>query len=261
MDCSLGQVVDLSASGVRVLSRKKLAGQQTIVFNGLDRQPLRLRAQVLWHRRHAPGEHIHGLRFERMSHTQRELLEQLVLALTNGAQTPAKPKAGGFGVLGASMLIAAGVMLAVAMVWSGFNQAIFTHLPGVYHALNSIPELGALLAIAAGGCGLLGITQRSIPQTQQADTQRRHRAQIELDQVRQSQNILNGILESSLGGVCVLGTLRDDAGTCTGFSIQLINPSGEQLIGKGEKELVGKTLEAALPELIDHELYLSLIHI
>lgn len=261
MDCSLGQVVDLSATGVRLLSRKKLAGEQTIVFEGLDRQPLRLRARVLWHRQHTATEHVHGLSFERLTQTQREELEHLFAALTSGTKKPKAVQYAGFGLLGISMLMAAGVMLGLGMLWVGFNQALFAEWPGLYHAFNSVPEFGALLVIAAGGCGLLGIAQRSTPQTNQHETKRRHHAQIELDAVRQSETILNGILESSLGGVCVLDTLRDDAGDCTGFQIQLINPAGEQLIGKPEKELVGQTIEAALPQLVTHELYRDLLGI
>lgn len=261
MDCNLGQVVDLSASGLRLLSRKRLTGEQTIVLKGLDKTTLRLRARVLWHRQHAGMEHIHGLHFERLTSDERAQLDELVLALSAGTRTPKKAGFAGFGTLGLAMVVAAGVMLGAAVLWGLFNQSIQANFPGLFGALNTVPELGALLAIAAGGCGLLGIAQRSGSEQTRVDTQRRHRAEIELDEVRQSQNILNGILESSLGGVCVLDTIRDEANQCTGLQIQLINPAGEQLIGKVEKELVGKLLEEALPQLTNHELYRDLLSV
>lgn len=259
LDCSLGQVVDLSPTGVRVLSRKKLSGEQTIVFNRPDGRPLRLRARVLWHRRHAAKEYVHGLRFEWVNHQEAEQLEQLLQALGSGIRLRGQLKAWGFGLLGFSMLIAAGVLVFTAVCWHCLKDLIFTQLPSVYHLLKSVPELGVLLAIVAGGCCLLGIAQRRITKASSIDNTNRDCAQIELDQVRQSQNILNGILESSLGGVCVLVTLRDDEGNCTGFQIQLINPAGEQIIGKTEKELVGKSFVDALPGLINHEIYRDLI--
>lgn len=258
MGCNLGQVVDLSASGLRLFTRKHLTGEQVVVFKGVDQQPLRLRAQVLWHRQHSKLEHVYGLRFERLTSDQRENLESLLVALANGATSPTPRSAIGLRTIGGWTGASALVLLACAIVWTSLNQSILALTPGLYDLLNSIPELGALLVIAAGGCGLLGISQRSASQPSQADTQGRHRAQAELDEVRRSQGTLNGILESSLGGVCVLETIRDEADAFQGFQIQLINPSGEQIIGKPEKELVGQTIETVLPKLISHELYRDL---
>ncbi|MFK7789373.1 MAG: PilZ domain-containing protein, partial [Phycisphaeraceae bacterium] len=255
MNCNLGQVVDLSASGIRVLSKKPLTGEQTVTLKGMGDSKLSLRARVLWHRQHAASEHIHGLSFESLTAQQHEELEALILALTEGSKSPTVAEFAGFGKLGMAMLVSAGVLFLAAVSWGVFNPSIQVSLPKLYDALNAVPELGALLVIAAGGCGLLGIAQRSASENSRTDTQRRHRAQIELDYARQSQNTLNSILESSLGGVCVLDTQRDEAGQCTGFQIQLVNPAGEQLIGKPEKELVGQTIEQALPELISHQLY------
>lgn len=259
MDCSLGQVVDLSGGGIRVLSRKRLAGEQAVVFKGLDDQTLSLRAEVIWHRQHSGSEHVHGLRFKQLTSAQRSGLESLVLALADGSSDASRQTNVAFEFFGGAMGVVACLLLALALLWRSFGQTLQTELPLVYDILSSVPELGALMLIAAGGCGLLGITHRSSPGNSRADIQRRHRVQRELDAVRRSQNILNGILESSLGGVCVLDILRKPDGACKGFQIQLINPAGEQLIGSTEKQLVGKTLDAALPGLIEHELYQDLL--
>lgn len=258
MSCNLGQIVDLSASGLRLFTRKRLTGEQVVVLKGVDQQPLRLRAQVLWHRQHSKLNHVYGLRFERLTNDQRESLEHLVLSLANGSTSPTRYAAAGLGAVGGWMGASALGLLACALVWTTFNQSILNLTPGLYDLLNSIPELGALLVIAAGGCGLLGITQRSTAAPSQVDTLRRHRAQAELDAVRRSQGTLNGILESSLGGVCVLETNRDEAGRFQSFQIQLINPAGEQIIGKTEKELVGQSVETVLPTLVSHDLYRDL---
>lgn len=258
MHANLGQVVDLSASGVRLLSRKKLTGTQTLVLKSVDGSVLQLRARVLWHRQHSTTEHVYGLQFEQLTPGQRDNLEKLVLAMTQGAAPPSRHARSGPRSFGGWMGVAALMLLACALLWTGLNQALQAQLPAAFDLLNSIPELGALLVIAAGGCGLLAIAQQSMPKTIAADTRKRHHAQNELDEVRRSQNILNGILESSLGGVCVLQALREDEKTCQGFTIQLINPAGEELIGKQEKELVGQALDTALPKITEHKLYQDL---
>ena len=56
MNCSLGQVVDLSATGLRVLSKKKLDGEQTVTIQDLNNETISVRGRVLWHRRHGVGE-------------------------------------------------------------------------------------------------------------------------------------------------------------------------------------------------------------
>lgn len=259
MICNLGQVVDLSASGIRLQTKEPLVGEQTIVFKGLGGRTLRIRASVRWHREHAALEHVHGLRFERLTAQQNEELEALVAALSGGTKTVEEPPLAGFGKLGVAMLVLAGVMFVAAVCWSLFSPAVQAQFPGFYNLIGRVPELGALLTIAAGGCGLLGIAQRTVSEQNRVETQRRHRAQIELDEARQSQNTLNSILESSLGGVCVLDTKRDEAGKCIGFQVQLINPAGEQLIDKSESELVGKMLDEALPLLLEHEIYHDLL--
>jgi len=272
MTCSLGQVVDLSTTGLRLLARKQLFGDQVVVFTGVDQKPIRLRARVLWHRRHAVGEHVHGLRFHRVTFNQREQLEALVDIVTAGSAPPTPTAVNRFGLAGLTMLGAAFVMVLAALAWTYLNASIELAAPSVHEVLHSIPELSALLAIAAGGCGLLGLTQKLMPiygdPTQLGSVKRSDRRsgkhappQDELDRVRRSHSVLNCILESSLGGVCVLETIRNDSNEIDGFQIQLINPAGEALVGKNEKELVGKSLRETLPGLVGHEIYQDLLTI
>jgi diguanylate cyclase (GGDEF)-like protein len=258
MHTNLGQVVDLSASGMRMLSRKKLEGEQIVVFEGADGQTMRLRAVVLWHRQHTATENIHGLRFEKLTKQDRQGLENLILAMAHGDLSHDTQASKGLKVVGGVMGATTIILTALALLWTNSGSSIQYYAPGLYDLLNAVPELGALLIIAAGGCGLIAIAQRTALHHGASDAQRRQRAQTELDQVRRSQNILNGILESSLGGVCVLQAIEDRDTQNTRFQIQLINPAGEQLVGKAGKELVGKTIEEALPSLISHELYQDL---
>lgn len=259
MHTNLGQVVDLSASGMRMLSKKRLSGEQDIILKGVDDQVLNLRATVMWHRQHTANEHVYGLHFEHLNNEDRDGLERLVLALAQGNIANNKQVEKGLSILGGGMGAVAIALMALALFWTNSAGTIQNHAPGFYDLLSNIPELGALMVIAAGGFGLLSIVQRSSLSHGSSDVKRRQRAQAELDEVRRSQNILNGILESSLGGVCVLQT--NQASDKVQFQIQLINPAGEQLLGKSEKELVGKSVDEALPGLIGHELYQDLLSI
>ncbi|MFN3167999.1 MAG: EAL domain-containing protein [Phycisphaeraceae bacterium] len=270
MAASHGQVVDLSDQGMRLLSRRRLRGTLTIRLTGAYKQELKLRARVVWHRRLRAGEHVHGLRFEALTFDQRKQLNELIGMVGAGI---AAPRADSLSVYGIGGLFAIQVGLLFAMgwvIWSRQNAWVEQTLPDLYRSLSAIPEFGALLLIAAGGCVLLGLLQRytrgPIKRAKMAERaayyaqpeQGARAHQAELDSMRRSQSVLNCILESSLGGVCVLEAVRDEAGTIDGFQVQLINPAGEALVGQSEQQLVGKTLEQALPGLVGHELYADL---
>lgn len=256
MDCNLGQVVDLSAGGIRLLSRKKLVGEETVVIQTL-RGPMRLHAHVQWDRRLETGEHVFGLRFHRLTHEQRQELELLIEAMVNGVAAP-KHWVSDSRFTGLSMACVGAVLLLLAIAWGLLQGQLSEMTPGLHQFLSEIPELGPLLVIAAGGCALLGIAQRFNNQQIIANDVHRHNAQGELDRVRRSQNMLNCILESSLGGVCVLQSVRDVDNTCSGFQIQLINPAGEELLRKQERSLVGRKIEESLPCLTNHDIYRDL---
>jgi len=274
MDCSLGHVVDLSGTGMRVLARRRLAGSKTLTITGPDGKLLKLRARVVWHRRHAAGEHIHGLQFERVTLEQRDRLHALLELIAKGRAVPAAVSLRQYGLSGAVMACFAFVMLGGWFAWTWQQSAIQSKLPELYETLSRIPELGAILLISGCGCALLGLTQRLFTKNTNAASQEVEPVFFpqastngiipglsEIERMKRSQSVLNCILESSLGGVCVLETVRDENREIKDFQIQLINPSGEQLIGIPEHQLVGKTLTESLPGLMQHEIYKDLIEI
>ncbi len=273
MACNLGAVVDLSIDGLRLLARRQLTGIQRVELTGAYRQSLKVNARVMWHRRLSSGEHVHGLRFERTTFDQREQLNELIALLNAGLPAPKPAAISKYGIGGFIMAMTGFLLTAGWYVWSRHNDFIENLSPPVHHALASIPDLDALLIITAGGCGLLGLVQRFTPNTSKREQLAKELSlytsplrstltpQAQLDAMRRSQGVLNCILESSLGGVCVLETVRSELGEIDGFQIQLINPAGEKLIGKTEGQLVGQMLEQVLPGLIDHALYHDLISI
>lgn len=273
MSCSHGQVVDLSADGIRLLTRRRLKGVQTITLTGAYKQELQIRAHVVWHRRLRAGEHVHGLRFEGLTYAQREQLYELIGMVSAGMPAPKADAMSIYG-MGGLIMICVGMMLCVGWtVWNRHPALIQNHLPDLYQALSSIPEFDAVLLISAWGCVLIGLIQRYLKKPYDHERMAKYKSlytqslpttptpQAQLDSMRRSQNILNCILESSLGGVCVIEALRTDEGDIDGLQIQLINPAGELLIGRTESQLVGQTVEQVLPELVDHELYHDLLKI
>jgi signal transduction histidine kinase len=54
--------------------------------------------------------------------------------------------------------------------------------------------------------------------------------------------MLNGVLESAVSGIAVLKAIRDPHGRITDFTIQLVNPAGERILGKSRQQLQGTTL-------------------
>ena len=66
-----------------------------------------------------------------------------------------------------------------------------------------------------------------------------------------SRERLNTILNSSLDGVIVYESIRDQAGKLTDFRFQMINPATERLMGKPAEEIVGHTLLEKFPNAKD----------
>ena len=62
LKCDLGRVLDVSAGGVRLLSRHKLTGRAEITLFDED-GGVRIEAEVRWSRRHGLVKHETGLQF------------------------------------------------------------------------------------------------------------------------------------------------------------------------------------------------------
>jgi hypothetical protein len=97
ISCSLGAVLDISASGMRVRSGTKppLSGQQlTLTLETLDACVL-ISATVVWSRRSGIFRHDVGLEFGELSKDVRSLLNQLARAAAyNESLVPRQERAG-----------------------------------------------------------------------------------------------------------------------------------------------------------------------
>ncbi len=97
----------------------------------------------------------------------------------------------------------------------------------------------------------------------QLTLQRQHRRlQQEIEQrehiqasLKQSQELLTGVLNSSLDGIMAYRAVRDDEGAITDFEWLIVNPIAAHLTGKSPEDLIGSRLLEAYPSLAKAELF------
>jgi diguanylate cyclase (GGDEF)-like protein len=278
LSCNLGQVLDLSSGGLRVLSPRPRQGSQTVVFQTPRMGKITLDARVAWRRQMGPKQHLLGLAFENVSPSIRPVLQSLVKEVARGESQ---------GRSGSGSHRRRWIGLAVSLLGVGLvalsrglesPAAWPAEAFGLYHEtfLRLAPTLRWGALIAGGLLVLTGLSEmslrhgepvRSSKPPKNASADRRGKASAGshttapgsqvVAQMRESQRLLNGILESSLGGVAVLKSVRENGvmSAVVDFEVQLINRAAEDLIGRSERQLVGKRLRQSLPCLSNHAIF------
>ena len=273
--CNLGQVLDVSQGGFRILSPRNRQGGQTVVIDSTRLGRITLPGRVTWRRQLGAKEHVLGVALGDVSAQNRAKFVQLLDEVKRGlSQQPTSPvvryrRPLGVGIaLSGVLLVAIGRVLEQPEAWLGPWLAtqplrLLDVAPGlrwVVLAAGSLLVLTGLSEMRRRG----GNDDTSTATTEHLSRPRRAtRSSSAPDRspapqaLRESQALLNGILESSLGGVAVLKSLRPggSATSVADFEIQLINRAAEDLLGKSEVLLVGKPLSEALPCLRSHAIF------
>jgi len=79
--CSLGKVLDLSASGMRVLTKEKLPTHEAITFSiGASEETIPVCGRVVWTKRAGFFKREAGIRFERLPEATIAALKHLARA-------------------------------------------------------------------------------------------------------------------------------------------------------------------------------------
>lgn len=267
--------MDLSVGGLRLLSKRKHQGSQTVVLNTPRLGKLTLNGRVAWRRELGFREHVLGVTFENVAAEDREKLEALVKEIARGqSQARAGLVGGKYGWVGVFAAFVGVALVGIGRAMEQPDAWASRWLPQHLELIQTLAPILSWVGLIAGGLLVLtGLSEmvrrpgnRSATATHQTrgpahKTRRRSDAtaasQSTLDQMHKSQRILNCILESSLGGVGVLRAIRDDGahGSITDFEIQLVNRAAEDLLGKNEVMLVGKRLSQALPCLMKHTMF------
>ncbi len=277
--CDLGEVVDLSRSGARVLCRQEISGSIPLTVFSVNHGEIKIRGRVQWRRALGHREFMVGVAFEQVPADMRPVLDQLVREVAGGV-SQASPGAGRsagsrtgvlLGLAGLGVL-AVGAALLTYPTWGP------RFLPQAEEWYQLAPPLTAWACFLVGGLlAATGLTEIVSPMTS-ADQQRpspgaakaprggaapnpgvpAHRAGEEADPPRyqmSTEHLLNCILESSLGGVSVLKAVRHDNRRVVDFEVQLINRAAENLLGKSEVMLTGQLLSKVFPCLMGHAIF------
>ncbi|MEM1110205.1 MAG: EAL domain-containing protein [Planctomycetota bacterium] len=274
--CNLGQVVDISVGGMRVLSKRSAQGSQTLVLTTPGQGKLTLNGWVAWRRELGPREHVLGITFKEVSMVDGERLGALIKDVKAGYSQAVGRSIGGahwwLGVVTAFFgvgLVAAGSLLQTPDRWAPrwlpeHVETITTLAPalswigliaGGLLVLTGLSEMTRKPAPVSASSGVSSKNNRSAPARRPQPQQSRAR---DVKQLHQSHYLLNCILESSLGGVGVLKAVRDGQ-EITDFEIQLVNRAAEDLLGKNEVMLVGKKVSRALPCLMKHAIFEEMV--
>ncbi|MBB6428721.1 EAL domain-containing protein [Algisphaera agarilytica] len=267
--CNLGQVVDLSQGGMRLLSKRERHGHQTVTLDTSEGQ-LMLQARVAWRRKLASREYVLGMTFEELPVQDRDRLEALVREIKAGRSQSTSGEVGGshwwMGV--ATAFVGVG-LVALGRAFQNPDAWAFRWFPEHAESLNSYAPFIEWGAFIIGGLLVLtglsemrrrpskasAITRPSTPRSRRTDQDRPVR---DMKQLHQSHYLLNCILESALGGVGVLKAVRDQ-GEIVDFEIQLVNRAAENILGKVEPMLVGKRLSKALPCVVNHSMFQEMV--
>ena len=277
--CDLGEVVDLSRSGARVLCRQEFDGSIPLTLHAVNHGALAIHGRVQWRRPLGNREHMMGLAFEQVSAEMRPKLDQLVEEVSRGVCQDAGSAYGYTRAVErqAGMLLTLGGLLVLTV-----GGALLTYpswgpqlLPAFESWYRMAPPLTAWACFLVGGLlAVTGLTEMVSPggsdepgssmgntmagaPANSASPPPAAFSRIASDPARQmsTEHLLNCILESSLGGVSVLKALRSEDRRVVDFEVQLINRAAEDLLGKSEVMVTGHTLSAVFPCLMNHAIF------
>ncbi len=250
--CDLGSVIDLSQSGIRIISDQLRRGVITLTLTASGGKPLVLRATVEWHRALGPCEYVMGLRFCKPYPEVAKLIAK-ARRLDPSVAAPEESHHSG-----AKALKYLGLCLLLTLV-PGLLAMLFMNTL----ALNNQPvvddvwskwEMPALFT--AGGLVLAACLMMFIVVRRAL---RKRRTRQDFMALRRSTVVLNTILDSSLGGVMVLQPIRPSPTVITDFEIKLINRSAEDFLNRRAGDVLGQYISKALPGLLDDRLKKRLV--
>jgi len=227
--CSLGQILDISAGGMRVVGESSLKGELRVVFAHPDRGRLAITAKVVWCKRVRRGCYAAGLQFVNVSdEDRRELLRSRLVAFAQDdppepiVSAPALP----LQTLTLMALAACGFLLLLA-AWKIDPSK---DLPQNLMAVESWPVVVAV----CGLCALIVLARIDRTGGPKAVTMTD-----EIARLRESQSVLRSLVRSSIDGVVFVRSTDLREGADPRFEFQLVNPAAEAFLGVGAEGLIG----------------------
>ncbi len=283
LTCDLGEVVDLSRSGARVLSRQEIDGAVPVTLHAAHHGEVSIHGRVQWRRPLGNREFMVGLAFEQVDASMRPALDQLVDEVSKGvsqAGTSSKQASsgGGGGWLGLFLVMAGLGVLGIGAALLTYPSWGPQYLPDFEQWYEMAPPLASWGCFLVGGLlAVTGVGELLSPSGPSRDYAHEHagaggaplaplaaasampdpsgRVGSTASHQMSTEHLLNCILESSLGGVSVLKAVRHDDRRVVDFEVQLINRAAENLLGKSEVMVTGHLLSKVFPCLVNHAIF------
>jgi signal transduction histidine kinase len=127
--------------------------------------------------------------------------------------------------------------------WRPLNVPVLGPDGEVRYIIHRVEDATTAIRLAASEAD----RAREQAQAQRAQELANARLMEKVAELEVAHGMLNGVLESAVSGIAVLKAIRDAQNRITDFTIQLINPAGERILGKSNQQLQGTTLLANWP--------------
>ncbi|MEE9404717.1 MAG: EAL domain-containing protein [Algisphaera sp.] len=274
LHCDLGEIVDISRGGARVLCRQEFEGSMPMTLYTAQQGDLLIQGRIQWRRSLGNRETIMGVAFEEVDATTRPALDQLVEDVSQGLSQMIEGHSSSTTSLGVR---AGWVLMSLGLLTAVIGGLLLTqpawgprYLPGQAAFFEMIPPLSAWACFLVGGLLLVtGLAEligsgESAADSRKADMFSSARPPVTVDRpvdesssgasrLMNPEHLLNGILDSSLGGVSVLKAIRLEGDRqVIDFEVQLINRAAENLLGKSEVMVTGHKISEVFPCLMTH---------
>jgi signal transduction histidine kinase len=122
--------------------------------------------------------------------------------------------------------------------WRPLNVPVLGPDGEVRYIIHRVEDATTTMQLAASEAD----RAREHDQAQQAQALANTQLMEKVAELEVAHDMLDGVLKSAVSGIVVLKAIRDAHGRITNFTIRLLNPAGEKIIGKGLQQLQGTTV-------------------
>ena len=244
--CDSGSVIDISQSGIRLISDQLRRGAISLTLTPPDGKPFTVHATVEWNRSLGPCEYAIGLRFCK----QYPEVNKLIARASKHDRVDAAPiEKTSRNALMLKYVITCLVLLTVpGLLAIVFSKTLALNSRPVFSQSLGPWEMPALFTI--GGAFMVILLTLFLAANRAWKHFTRNRDVMAL---RRSTETLNTILDSSLGGVLVIEPIVAKK-KIKDFQIKLINRAAEEYLSCHAGDVLGKQITKALPGLLDESL-------
>ena len=243
---SLGRILDLSSGGVRLFSPRPLKGELNLIIYGHNDRRVRVGVSVAWQKRLGFREYVVGLSFIRLTP---ELVKDIALIRQLDFSGDSFSNKVSYYPVSRNrpwILISLGLVLLAA---SHYKPIQWGKALGGGYGFEALAPLAQRTGVIVGAVitlvGFFTALNTVIADRRRSQALKGRKTKNTTSLASQGQ--LNAVLESSLGGVMILETIRSKHDEVIDFKIKMINSATVHLLGMSGELLVGNNLNECLP--------------